>query len=51
MEAKLLIFNILRKFTFEVCEKTPKQLEYGRCLASFDYKESVYVELRPRSGN
>jgi cytochrome P450 family 9 len=48
MEAKLLIFNILSKFTIEVCDKTPKKLEYV-ASSSFDFKEKIFVELCARN--
>lgn len=48
MEAKLLIFTILSKFTIEVCDKTPKKLEFISSFGAFEFKEKIFVELRPR---
>jgi len=49
MEAKLLLFNILRKFTFEVCDKTPEKLELAKKIGQFLFTNPVVVELKPRN--
>lgn len=49
MEAKLLIFNILRKFTIEACSKTPKKLELAKKIGQFVFKDPIIVELKPRN--
>lgn len=49
MEAKLLIFNILTKFTIEFCDKTPVKLEIKPILfGPFEFKEKIFLELRIR---
>jgi cytochrome P450 family 9 len=48
MEVKLLIFNILSKFTFEVCEKTPEKLEMMPSFTQIMFKEKIFVELKAR---
>jgi hypothetical protein len=48
MKAKLLIFSVLSKFTFEICDKTPKKLEFVKKFAVFDFEERIFVELKPR---
>lgn len=49
MEAKLLIFNILAKFTIEFCDKTPVKLEIKPNLfGPFEFKEDIFLELRLR---
>ncbi|CAG9811403.1 unnamed protein product [Chironomus riparius] len=49
MEAKLLLFNILRKFTFEVCDKTPEKLELAPSLTNFELKSPIVVALKLRN--
>ncbi|CAG9811404.1 unnamed protein product [Chironomus riparius] len=49
MEAKLLIFNLLRKFTFEVCDKTPEKFELAPNFANFELKEKIFIELKLRN--
>ncbi|CAG9811405.1 unnamed protein product [Chironomus riparius] len=49
MEAKLLLFNILRKFTFEVCAETPEKFDLKPSFANFDLKQPVVVELKSRN--
>ncbi|KAL7013901.1 hypothetical protein ACKWTF_015640 [Chironomus riparius] len=49
MEAKLLLFNILRKFTFKVCDKTPEKLEMAKKIGQFVFVDPVVVELKPRN--
>lgn len=46
IECKLAFFTILRKYSIEVCDKTPKQLTYS--ASPFAFNETVYVELKPR---
>ncbi len=48
MEAKLLLFNVLRKFTINVCDKTPKKIELKSAMAQFTFKENVVVEYKLR---
>lgn len=48
MEAKLLIFNILRKFTIEVCDKTPERLEFSNKTGQFGFKYPLFVEFKAR---
>lgn len=49
MEAKLIIFNILSKFTMEVCDETPKELEFVPGVMSFEYKKKIFLEFKPRN--
>ena len=49
MEAKVLLFNILKKFTFEVCDKTPGNLELKPNFAFFDLKVPIFLELKLRN--
>ena len=49
LEAKLLIFNILTKFSIETCDKTPKTLKFVPNVMGFEFTEKIYVELRPRA--
>lgn len=48
MEAKLLLFNILKIFTFEPCDKTPKMFKLKPSFANFDLKEPIVVKLKLR---
>jgi hypothetical protein len=50
MEAKLLMFYILSKFTVEPCDKTPKKIEFLPDLMSLsiELKKEIFVELKPR---
>jgi cytochrome P450 family 9 len=48
MEAKLIIFNILSKFTIETCDQTPKELKLAGTFGQFELKEKIFVELKPR---
>lgn len=45
LEIKLVFFTILSKYTIEVCEKTPREVNFSQSMA---YKEDVFVELKPR---
>lgn len=47
LEAKLVFFTILSKYSIKVCEKTPKEVNYGTSPVS--YKEKVFVELKTRT--
>lgn len=47
MESKLLIFEILRNFSIEVCEKTPSKILFEGVFPAV-LKTHVYVELKPR---
>ncbi|CAG9811407.1 unnamed protein product [Chironomus riparius] len=49
VEAKLLLFNILRKFTFDVCDKTPEKFEFKPIMRHFELKHLIYVELKLRN--
>lgn len=51
MEAKLLLFNVLSKFTLEICDKTPKKLEFSRKFADIGFAEKIFIELKPRKKN
>lgn len=46
LEVKLVMFTILSKYTFEVCEKTPRKVTFS--ASPLAYKETVYVELKPK---
>lgn len=48
MEAKLLLFNLLSKFSFEVCSKTPEKIEMKSALGQLGLKENVFVEYKLR---
>jgi hypothetical protein len=48
MEAKLLLFNVLNKFTFEVCDKTPEKIDVKSALGQFSLKENVVVVYKLR---
>ena len=47
MEGKLLIFNLLKKFSIEKCDKTPETLTFKANLAS-NVNEIVYLKFAPR---
>ncbi|KAG5670375.1 hypothetical protein PVAND_000645 [Polypedilum vanderplanki] len=51
MEAKLLIFNVLSKFTMEVCDQTPEKLELIPSMTEITFKKAICVEYRPRKKN
>lgn len=46
MEAKLLLFNIMTKFTIEKCDKTPEELTHS--LGNSGYVEKIYVVFKLR---
>lgn len=46
LETKLVFFTILAKYSIEVCDKTPKEVNFSQSLMA--YKEDVFVELKPR---
>lgn len=48
MEAKLLLFNVLSKFSFEVCDKTPEKIALKSSLGQFALKENVVVDYKLR---
>ena len=48
MEVKLLLFNVMSKFTFDVCDKTPEKLEMKSALGQLGLKENVVVEYTLR---
>lgn len=48
MEAKLLLFNVMSKFTFDVCDKTPEKLEMKADFGQLGLKENVVVEYKLR---
>jgi cytochrome P450 family 9 len=47
MEAKLLLFHILSKFTIEVCDKTPSKLTLTATVL-IDFVEKLFVEFKLR---
>lgn len=47
MEAKLLLFNVLSKFTIEVCDETPKKLTM-KTTFQFGIVEKIILEFKPR---
>lgn len=49
MEAKLIIYNILTKFSFEVCDKTPTKIEYIPSVAFLEHKNKIFLEFKPRN--
>lgn len=49
MEAKLLIFYILTKFTIEICDKTPEKIEFKSPFGFFELRNDIFVELKRRS--
>jgi cytochrome P450 family 9 len=48
MEAKLLVFSILSKFSIEVCDKTPQKLELQPSFSQLLFKNDVIVEYKLR---
>lgn len=48
MEAKLLIFNLLSKFSIEKCDKTPKNIKFNSQFGQFTFKDKIFVEFKPR---
>jgi cytochrome P450 family 9 len=48
MEAKLLVFCILRKFTIQTCDKTPKSIEFVPDMFTLQLKEDIFVEFKKR---
>jgi cytochrome P450 family 9 len=48
MEAKLLLFNVLSKFSMEVCDKTPMKLTMKKTF-QFGIEEKVFLEFKPRN--
>lgn len=47
MEAKLLLFNVIQKFSIEKCLKTPDSIQHKEGLAS-SIKQIVYLKFVPR---
>lgn len=47
MEAKLVIFTILSKFRFKMCDKTPKQITFIASL-TMAVRENIFVEFEIR---
>jgi hypothetical protein len=47
MEAKLLMFNFLRKFSIEKCDKTPETAKYD-AIVNFRITEAIYLKFKLR---
>lgn len=46
IEAKLVFFTVLSKYSIEICEKTPQSFTYS--FSPISFKEDLFVELKAR---
>lgn len=47
MEAKLMVYQFLTEFTFDVCEKTSPKIEFGSAISPA-LANPLYLEFKPR---
>lgn len=47
VQMKVLLFEFLSKFRFQVCKKTPEKIEF-ECVFPVHFKKPVHVEVVPR---